>query len=224
MSEELVKAAAKGNINKIKECISKDDIHYKDDLPLRTALWHKQFKAVKLLLDLKANVNAYNDAALRWAVKYKYNTNIIKLLLDYNANVHVSDDFLLRYAATDGQYNTVKLLLEYKANVHANDDEALYLACKYGYDNIVKLLLDYGANISANDNEPLKIAIKYNHYKVVKILIQYGLDNSVKSQLKTWAKENDYTEILELINTNIIQSLFNIQEKNVRRTYPSSNK
>ena len=69
-------------------------------------------KEVAKCVELRANVHANDNVALRWAAYYGH-TETVKLLLQNGADVHAYDDYALRWAADMGHVEIVKLLESY---------------------------------------------------------------------------------------------------------------
>lgn len=135
-------------------------------------------QVIKRLIKEGADVHAWNDDALCWAVE-RGHLEIIKLLLKCGVNVHARNGFALRWATEKGYLEVVKLLLKYGADVHADDDGALRWAARNGHLKVVKLLLEYGANVYES-NYALYWAAKNRHSEVVELLKKYGADHDKK--------------------------------------------
>jgi len=66
----------------------------------------------KKALEIGADVNAYNNAALQWASGNGY-LDIVEFLLKNGADVHAKDDLALRVASHNGHLDVVELLKKY---------------------------------------------------------------------------------------------------------------
>lgn len=115
-----------------------------------TQVIHKNYEAVKELLDSGEDPNTINDNGFS----------------------------ILMQAVADGSFEIAELLLERGANpniVNHLGRSPMCFAARYGYVNMVKLLLQYKAlpNLSEfpEKNSPILISIIFEHIDVLKILI-----------------------------------------------------
>jgi ankyrin repeat protein len=99
--KEIIKAAKKGDLAKVKNLIAMDGalIHAKDtdgSTPLHCATWKGQVETVAFLLTAGANVNAQNQNE-HWgttplhAAAHANQAAIAKLLLEHGADVNAQD-------------------------------------------------------------------------------------------------------------------------------------
>ena len=123
-TKSLHQAAVSGDINRVKELLTKGaDINLKNRqgwTPLHAAVWNQKQDIAKLLIEKGADVNV-KDRSNRTA---------------------------LQFAADTGQKEIVELLLAKKADVNtinARADNALTLAKKKGHKEIADLLVQHGA-------------------------------------------------------------------------------
>lgn len=66
----LVTAVVKNDVQMVHACLeAKADIHFQEDLPLRSAAFTGHFDILKLLVDKGADIHAVNDEALLYAAK-----------------------------------------------------------------------------------------------------------------------------------------------------------
>ncbi len=70
-------------------------------------------EVVKLLLDAGANIHAWGDAALLWAVENGH-AEVVKLLLKSGADVHAWDDYAIPSAVENGHDEVAKILTDWK--------------------------------------------------------------------------------------------------------------
>ena len=94
--------------------------------PLYYAVYNKHPKAVRILVDNGANVNANGPIANGWM------------------------EYPIHAACFNGMYKTVKLLVEKGADIHVKDERgynSLLFACYRGNMTIVKYLIELGINI-----------------------------------------------------------------------------
>lgn len=85
---ELVTAATLGMADAVREMLSKPgyDIHYEDDLALRSASYTGYTNIVRMLVDLGANVRAAGDEALLYAAKRR-DEGTVAFLLSKGADI-----------------------------------------------------------------------------------------------------------------------------------------
>lgn len=85
------------------------------ETPLMHAIWKKQTRSVKFLIDYNADINfisVHGTTALLWAIQYNHPQSI-KMLLDLDVNVHHMDkdqQGLLHYAALVGDLKTLRII------------------------------------------------------------------------------------------------------------------
>ena len=106
LTQDIYDACRKGNVELIKQLskVNPDTINTPNKsgyTPLIIAGYRNQLDAVKMLLDLGANVNANSeDGTVLTAASYKSNTALVKLLLEYHslnlspAQHNLEEDFL----------------------------------------------------------------------------------------------------------------------------------
>ena len=147
--------------------------------PIHWASVHGRTEVVKLLLDMKADVN-----------------------------VRDTDGFTPLYiAAQNGHTEVVKLLLDHKADVnasrHTDGATPLYIAAWNGHTEVVKLLLDHKADLNASrhtdGSTPLYIAATNGHTEVVKLLINKDADADTKRQVCEAARQNRNLDIIKFV-------------------------
>ncbi|MBO9484590.1 ankyrin repeat domain-containing protein [Salinisphaera sp. G21_0] len=172
---------------------------------LHAAVDSKQLAIVKLLLMLKADINARIQylpkssditpllIALENDTEHK---KIVDLLVqrgaDVNAIMSDSGEMLteppLLCAIRMGDIETVQCLMDNGAKVDGNlgNDEVksltpLMMAAREGHVDIVEYLLEKGSNANEyggenNDRTPLMIAALNGHTNIVKMLVEHGAD------------------------------------------------
>ncbi|GJQ80542.1 hypothetical protein Trydic_g19948 [Trypoxylus dichotomus] len=117
---------------------------------------HDDESAVRLLLEVSANIHVRNDNAMATVFKIidKKRENIIKLLLRSGANTNLRDKFgctPLHFATQRKEKDIIRLLLENGANVNIQnvyDETALHWAVAESRPDIVGLLLEQGADVN----------------------------------------------------------------------------
>lgn len=210
MTNDLIEAAEKGNIEKVKQYIDAGtDVNAKKDDGC-TALMHAAengyLNIVKLLVENGADVNVkdnYNDIALKKAV-YNGHKDIVKYLLDigtavdkntpidyaYALRVHLVDEVntCLHYAAKVGLVDYVRHFIKKGANVNAKVSGGFTVLAREiteGYPDVVKLLVENGADVNAKDDygkTPLMYAAEKGNLDIVKFLVEKGADFKAKDK------------------------------------------
>jgi len=82
--DDLLLGASKvGSLEYVQKAINNHaDIHIQSDLPLRTATYYGHTNIVEFLLEKGANVHAFSDDTLRWAL-IDENIDLLKILKKY---------------------------------------------------------------------------------------------------------------------------------------------
>lgn len=175
--------------------------HEISEPPLERAITKKSVKAVKLLLEHKANpysltainINCFDNA------EQVGDPEVIKLLEIWKS---INNNFLerahsklieevkcpviehynqLKHAIETNSINTVKKLLKQKVDLEVKGKEPLLnIAIFKERDEIVKLLLDHGINPNIRDEatgeSSVMVAIWNDNVKLLKLLIKYKAD------------------------------------------------
>jgi len=130
-TQDIYDACRKGNVELIKQLskVNPDTINTPNKsgyTPLIIAGYRNQLEAVKVLLDLGANVNAISeDGTVLTAACYKSNTALVKILLEQHADVNVKNNAgttPLMFAIMAENEEIVKLLIENKADTQTIDN------------------------------------------------------------------------------------------------------
>lgn len=130
-TQDIYDACRKGNLELIKQLskVNPDTINTPNKsgyTPLIIAGYRNQLEAVKVLLDLGANVNAVSeDGTVLTAACYKSNTALVKILLKQHADVNVKNNAgttPLMFAIMAENEEIVKLLIENKADTQTMDN------------------------------------------------------------------------------------------------------
>ncbi|XP_014611333.1 PREDICTED: ankyrin repeat and death domain-containing protein 1A-like [Polistes canadensis] len=163
----------------------------KGQAPIHCACTEEHLEAVKVLIELGANINAQDNEG--------------------NTPLHV--------ATRMRQIEMVQLLLKVGANIDLTDQMGftpLHLAASHGCKGILELLIQNGAALNKkckNGNTALHLACQNNEVDTVEILINKGVDiNSFNLRLQSSihiAAEMGHTEICELL----LASGANIEQK-----------
>ncbi len=130
-AQDIYEACRKGNVEVIKQLstVNPDTINTPNKsgyTPLIIAGYRNQLEAVKVLLDLGANVNAISeDGTVLTAACYKSNTALVKILLEQHADVNVKNNAgttPLMFAIMAENEEIVKLLMDNKADTQTIDN------------------------------------------------------------------------------------------------------
>lgn len=157
---------------------------------LQAAVDQKNLPILKVLLDLKANVNARGKDG-QSVMSYVHNLETVELLIKYKADVNIPDTLHgrltpLHTTACLGKEDAVQALIESHADVNETDAQhwsALMWAAIKGRTEIVKLLLSGKAEVDCKNFEgstPLLEAATNGHTSIVKILINARADTDGK--------------------------------------------
>lgn len=162
INQELIDAACKNNIDRVKE-----------------------------LIESGASVNAKNIlggyASLHYAA-INSNKNLAELLISNGADVDARDNYnatALLLATQYGFEDIAQLLINKDADINTKDKDGyapLHVAAVKGNKDITELLINNGADISPKISTvgytPLCLAIKENNKVMVELLLEAGADKS----------------------------------------------
>jgi len=130
-TQDIYDASRKGNVEVIKQLakLNPDTLNKPNKsgyTPLLIAGYRNQLEAVKVLLELGANVNeASEDGTVLTAACYKSNTELVKILLEHHAAVNVKNNAgttPLMFALMAENEEIVQILLTNKADIYAVDN------------------------------------------------------------------------------------------------------
>ncbi len=186
---EKVKALLKSNRNLV---FSKEP--NTSDTLLHIAALNGHIDVAKLLLSLKAKVNARGDGG--WtplhSAAHGGNSDVAKLLLDQKAGVNPKDNngrTPLHVTTAANKVAMARLLLSHHADVKAETDEGktpLYLAVEFGRKEITLLLIKHKANVNKAelyyDWTPLHRAAFEGHKEIAALLIANKANINAKDQ------------------------------------------
>ncbi|MGE5893017.1 MAG: ankyrin repeat domain-containing protein [bacterium] len=157
---------------------------------------------VKDLISRGAEVNTRDFTGrtpLMWA-SLQGRKEIVDFLLSRGADVNIRDTLIpvpggedggktpLMYASWAGQREIVDLLLSKGADINAKStnwgETSLFIALREGNKGVAELLISKGADINATSNNrytPLMIALDRNQTEIAKLLIFEGADINMES-------------------------------------------
>jgi ankyrin repeat protein len=149
VNEVLVYNASIGNIQIIKYFVEEKnkDIHFKDELVLRTAGYNGQLDTIKYLHGLGCDLNSLNDCVLRFCSEHGF-FDVVKYCIDSGSNVHSYNDEAIRKSCIYGHLDIVKYLVQSGANYTVNSNEPLCKACSNGHIEVVRYLIGLGVIVS----------------------------------------------------------------------------
>lgn len=176
--EEILKYNAQiGKIDIIKYFYDKgNDIHFINEIVMRTAGYSNQLKTVKELCEnYGCDIRAQNDSILKFAAESGY-IDLVKYSIKLGSNVNVSNDEPIIKSCIFGHIEVVKFLVESGANYKVNSNEPFCKACANRHINVVKYLLTLDIDINANSYELLRTSIKYKNQEIFNLLINRGAD------------------------------------------------
>lgn len=221
-SQEIIVAAASGNLDKVKEQINNNPqlVNVRDAnglTPLHCAVRGNHLEILKILLENGADVNiktSSDESALHFAATRGY-SDIVKLLLENGAYLEATNKYqrtpLLVAARERGGIETIQTLVEGGANINATDffgDTPLTLAAWRGYEDIVDYLLGVDAHFSTSGEEGIKLfkyAVDKRLWNLYKSMINKGgerfLSELQRKPVLHWATAGGSDNIVrELIN------------------------
>ncbi|XP_062563815.1 E3 ubiquitin-protein ligase mind-bomb [Armigeres subalbatus] len=177
-TEELVKAAANGDVAKVEEFLSGGTSS--QNVASSSTSSQESSQVVKV------DVNGVfaGHTALQ-AASQNGHLEVIQVLLRYNADVEIEDkdgDRAVHHAAFGDEPGVMGLLAKAGADQNARNKRrqtALHIAVNKGHFNVVKTLLELSCHPSLQDSEgdtPLHDAISKEHDNMLSLLLDYGAD------------------------------------------------
>lgn len=193
-ASDLFNACAQGKLEQIRSLVQNGvnlNIHENDNhenTPLHAAYFNKKRTAVRLLLELGADMSLQNSSG--WTIFHE--------------------------AAWKGDLETINILIEKKGNINLKsrtEESLLFVACYSDNPKTVKFLIKKGADMhlaNSNGNTPLHHASCAGHLEVVKVLIQNNANKTTKNKFGVTPLEyvlsksylntdRNYEEIIKLL-------------------------
>ncbi|KAF7482178.1 E3 ubiquitin-protein ligase MIB1 [Sciurus carolinensis] len=161
LNEELVKAAANGDVAKVEDLLKRPDVDVNGQCAGHTAMQ-------------AASQNGHVD--------------ILKLLLKQNVDVEAEDkdgDRAVHHAAFGDEGAVIEVLHRGSADLNARNKRRqtpLHIAVNKGHLQVVKTLLDFGCHPSLQDSEgdtPLHDAISKKRDDILAVLLEAGADVTI---------------------------------------------
>jgi len=190
------------------------DIHYVDELPIKTALEYKQYDILESLFSLGVDVN-YNKGHLLYLAVSKKDLPATKILLNKGANPNLDYHVLLN-AVNLNQIDIVKVLLEFKANPNGNISNLnrqwspLYQAYNQKQYEIAELLLTHGADPNDKMSYLLEHAVTNNDEIMFNQLLKYGATANANDAFLSTIKYNRLNMIFPLLSTGVILITYDV--------------
>lgn len=143
-------------------------IHEWNDQLLRRASEVGNVQAVKLLIDLNADVHVAGELSLINALRNKH-IEVAKLLVEANADIHVNNDAIIKSTTN---YDSIKFLIDNKADVKSLS-KLLKNEAKYLSGNSIRLLAEYKVNVTQYNDKAIKDATSYMflHFDTIATLL-----------------------------------------------------
>ncbi|HEX5222739.1 MAG TPA: ankyrin repeat domain-containing protein [Verrucomicrobiae bacterium] len=166
--------------------------------PLHIAVVHEQKEAIKVLVELGADINAKNkdgETPLEVAVSELRHPDVGEFLIELGAKVDVRNSVSkltpLDWSAFDGKVEMVRMLLTRGANPNAGRGSSrsapIQQAANSGNVEILKLLLEAGADVNAMHagSHALGTAATFGHFRFVKMLLESGANPNLPDESGT---------------------------------------
>nr|XP_046249237.1 ankyrin repeat domain-containing protein 36A isoform X2 [Scatophagus argus] len=197
------KAAAAGDLAKLKQLSKKNDINQLDKenrTALHIACASGHVEVVQFLLESKAKLNLcdnQNRSALMKAVQCQHE-RCVNILLENHADpnlVDINGNTALHLAANIPSISTAALLLEHEADINAQNKEAftpLTVAVREDHIEMAAFLLKEGASVNFVDQDqrsPLMIAAANGQIGMLRLLLRFDADITLKDT-KGWSADD----------------------------------
>ncbi|KAM5172267.1 ankyrin repeat domain-containing protein 26 [Mantella aurantiaca] len=193
---KLHRAAASGDVTKIRQLLHKQDINQLDKenrTPLHLACANGHLDAVRLLVESKAKLNLCDNDSRTPLIKSTQcqHEPCAAVLLEHDADpniVDVNGNSALHLAALIPSLTIANQLLEHGANINSVNKDGctpLVLAATENHEEMVEFLIKEGADVNSKDKNgrtSLMVAAGNGQISLVKYLLQNNVDISVKDE------------------------------------------
>ncbi|EGW07575.1 E3 ubiquitin-protein ligase MIB1 [Cricetulus griseus] len=229
LNEELVKAAANGDVAKVEDLLKRPDVDDKDgDRAVHHAAFGDEGAVIEVLHRGSADLNARNkrrqtpldsegDTPLHDAISKKRD-DILAVLLEAGADVTITNNNgfnALHHAALRGNPSAMRVLLSKLPRPWIVDEKkddgytALHLAALNNHVEVAELLVHQGnANLdiqNVNQQTALHLAVERQHTQIVRLLVRAG------AKLDIQDKDGD-TPLHEALRHHTLSQLRQLQD------------
>jgi ankyrin repeat protein len=216
LNNDLIKAARRGNLRKVKELIESGvDVNAKHKwgwTPLMFAARYKHAETGEYLLQKGADVTvcSVNKGNAHTLAVQQDLYGLARQLLEKGADSDVPNEFgtPLRHCIKAGNVEYAELLIKKGANVNSigggNNFSVLTYSCQKGEIEIVRLLLRHGADVNVKnriEGTPLENAINRRYIKIVELLVDNGAE--IDARAIGIANERGFGDIEEFLKKHI---------------------
>ena len=174
--DALRRASYAGQLNSVKYLIESKmaDIHFDEDIALRSAAGNNQFDVVRYLIEVGADILPREDGAMGPAGRNGH-LDVLKYLTDRKGRIPEGSDYALAYASESGHLEAVDYLLGIGVDVHSLNELALKSA-----------VIEAGADVHQGNDEVIFLAVINNRYNILNFFQEIGYP--IKGSLKRAAK------------------------------------
>uniref|UniRef100_A0A7M4F923 RING-type E3 ubiquitin transferase n=1 Tax=Crocodylus porosus TaxID=8502 RepID=A0A7M4F923_CROPO len=224
LNEELVKAAANGDVAKVEDLLKRPDVDVNGQCAGHTAMQaasqNGHVDILKLLLKQNVDVEAEDsegDTPLHDAISKKRD-DILAVLLEAGADVTITNNNgfnALHHAALRGNPSAMRVLLSKLPRPWIVDEKkddgytALHLAALNNHVEVAELLVHQGnANLdiqNVNQQTALHLAVERQHTQIVRLLVRAG------AKLDIQDKDGD-TPLHEALRHHTLSQLRQLQD------------
>lgn len=141
----------------------------------------------------------------------EYGNTLVMLTIPENEDVYVmynefrAKNIYIHKKLSLKEISTWKYLQENGVDITDDQFSVMSYAVSYGDLNLVKYLKEQGASLTGNDNLPLQMASLNGYLDIVQYLHENGVSIQKNDYAILLAKENNHTEVVEYLKSNITQ-------------------